>query len=45
MWKSDEMCENPNMLNDGAKTVDNNNVEDVTKCLKNPFQTFFWTSY
>ena len=32
------MCENPNMPHDGAKRVDdNNNVEDVTKCLKNPF--------
>ena len=35
------MCENPNMPHDGAKRVDNNNVENVAKCLKKPFQTFF----
>ena len=35
------MYEIPNIPHDGAKRVDNNDVEDVTKCLKNPFQTFF----
>ena len=34
------MCENPSMPHDGIKRVDKN-VENVTKCLKNPFQTFF----
>ena len=31
------MYENPNMPHDGAKRVDNINVEDVTKRLKTPF--------
>ena len=35
------MCENPNVPHDGAKRVDNNNVEDVRQCLKNSFKTFF----